>query len=450
MVFSLPFVATAVVNIGSKGSASGLQAAILFGTLWLVRSGPKTLGTPGLWESQHIRTSIRHLRFFMLVVAASLVMPIWIHGGLTVDCADPMCTESAPLNFSLRNITQALYLAYGVIITVFVAIRNSDIREFRKSTRIFLASAIFVSFWGLLQWYCYQVGISYPAFVFNTSATKSAGGYTQVLGELGLTRISSVETEPSMFAQFILIALVFAMFAAGAQREIISKFWDRVALVAMLMALLLSTSTTAYVGLAILVPVFLVGLWFLRRLDSRVLVAIGFAVFVAFAVYAHSLLTQNLIDRVVFSKMGRGSGNERLNYVLRAFTYFRRYPLLGIGWGSARSDDLFVKLLANAGILGLVAFVLFLKTLFSGLWKSMVRPTTRQRMSERTYWACCFWVASFILIVMNALTGFAFVYGHLWFILGMAIATPIYRDSRPFAQSRMAPMIRVESPEGGV
>jgi hypothetical protein len=90
MVFSLPFVATAVVNIGSKGSASGLQAAILFGTLWLVRSGPKTLGTPGLWESQHIRTSIRHLRFFMLVVAASLVMPIWIHGGLTVDCADPM------------------------------------------------------------------------------------------------------------------------------------------------------------------------------------------------------------------------------------------------------------------------------------------------------------------------------------------------------------------------
>jgi O-antigen ligase len=94
-------------------------------------------------------------------------------------------------------------------------------------------------------------------------------------------------------------------------------------------------------------------------------------------------------------------------------------------------SSLIVKVLSNTGILGLVAFVLFLKALFSGLWKSMVRPTTRKRMSERTYGACCFWVASFILIVTNALTGFAFVYGHRWFMFGMAIATPIYRDWRP-------------------
>jgi hypothetical protein len=34
-----------------------------------------------------------------------------------------------------------------------------------------------------------------------------------------------------------------------------------------------------------------------------------------------------------------------------------------------------------------------------------------------------------MLIVTNELTGFAFVYGHLWFIFGMALAVPLFRDS---------------------
>ena len=428
MVFSLPFSATAVANIGFMSATSGVQATILFGSLWMLKEGPKALKNSGLWQLPQMRTSVRQLRFFMFAVMLSLVMPLWIHGRLTVDCPDLLCDDSAPLTFTMRHITQTVYLAYGVLLTIFIAVRNSDVREFRKSIRVFLISAICVSVWGFLQWYCYRTGIPYPAFVFNTSENPFAMGYLQDLPELGLTRISSVAAEPSILAQFALIALVFAIFAVFAQRVLISKFWDRIALAALVLILLLTTSSTAYVGLAILLPLSLFGLWYLGRLSATPVVIVGLAVSTLYAVYTGSQLIQDLVNKMIFSKAEEYSGLGRLNSVILALNYFRAYPLLGIGWGSATSYDLIVKLLSNTGIVGLLTFALFVRTLFSRLWKSM-RPRTPQKLSEQTYWACCLLVASFMLIVTNELTGFAFVYGHLWFIFGMALAVPIFRDS---------------------
>src|ERR1017187_7069674 len=102
----------------------------------------------------------------------------------------------------------------------------------------------------MLQWFCYWAGFNYPDFIFNTSLTASALGYKEALEDLGITRVSSVATEPSIFAQFSLIALVFAIFAVASGRAVISKFWDRAVLFVTLVVLLMTTSTTAYVGLA--------------------------------------------------------------------------------------------------------------------------------------------------------------------------------------------------------
>jgi O-antigen ligase len=156
-------------------------------------------------------------------------------------------------------------------------------------------------------------------------------------------------------------------------------------------------------------------------------VVVGLAVFALYAAYISSQLIQDLANEMIFSKAEGYSGIGRLNSVLLAVDYFHAYPLLGIGWGSASCYDLIFKLLSNTGILGLLAFALFIRSLFSHLWKSM-KPRTPQKISERTYWACCLLVASSMLIVTNELTGFAFVYEHLWFIFGMALAIPFLRD----------------------
>jgi O-Antigen ligase len=429
MVFSLPFSATAVVNYGFTGSSTGLQATTFFGALWMVREGFKAIRKSRPWRSQRMQISMRRLRFFMFAVVVSLVMPIWIHGRLTVDCPDLGCTDSGPLTFTLRHITQTMYLAYGVLLTIFIAVKNSDLRQFRKSIQIFLASAIFASCWGFLQWYCYRVGLPYPAFVFNNNASQSAMGYLQDIQELGLTRISSVATEPSILAQYTLIALVFAIFALVGKYPVISRFWDRTALVVTALLLLMTTSTTAYAGLAILLPVSLFGLWYLGRLGIIPVVLVAFSVLALYVAYTSSDIIQALAEKMIFSKSEDYSGIGRINSLILSFTYFRMYPILGIGWGSSTSADVILKLLSNTGILGLLAFGWFLRNLFSQLWQSMLRPTPRSGFSERTYWACALLVASFILVATSELSGFAFVYGHTWFVFGMALAVPLLHEA---------------------
>jgi len=424
MVFSLPFSATSVANVDFAGSRSGIQVGIVFGSLWILREGSTLLKKSNTWHSEHIQTSVRRLRFFMFVVALSLAMPLWINGRLTVECPDLGCTDSGPLGFSARHVTQTIYLTYGVIIAIFIALRNSDLLEFKKTVRVFLASSIFVSFWGFLQWYCYRAGVSYPAFIFNNSASESAKGYLEDLSDLGLTRISSVATEPSMLSQYMVIAGVFAVFAVFGGRIVISKLWDRVALGAAVLVLLLSTSSTAYAGLVILVPASMFGLWYLKKLGLRPLAIGGVTMFTLYVVYAGSSLAHEVADTMIFSKAEGYSAFGRFNSLLLAFGYFRTFPILGIGWGSAPSYDLALKLLSNTGILGLLTFGLFVTTTFAGLWRSMAWNAPQKRMSERAYWACCLLVATFMLIVTNEISGFAFVYGHPWFVFGLALAVP--------------------------
>jgi hypothetical protein len=435
-VFFLPFSATAVVNFNLTSGATGLQATMFFGVLWMLKEGSGALREPSLWQPQHMQTSVRRLRFFMFAAVLSLIMPIYINGRLTVDCRDVGCTDSGPLIFNFRYITQVLYLTYGVMLTVFIAVKNSDIRQFRKSVRIFLTSAVLVSLWGFLQWYCYRVGVSYPAFIFNNNTSISAQGYLEDLRDLGLTRISSVATEPSILAHYTIIALVFAIFAIVSERAVISRFWDRAALVATALVLLMSTSTTAYAGLAILLPVSLLGLWYLRRLGIVPVAIAASVVLVLYLAYSRSDIVQVIADEMIFSKSEDYSGIGRINSLLLGFTYFRMYPILGIGWGSFTPADIILKLLSNTGILGLFAFGWFLKSLFSQLWGSMSRPAPRTRVSEQTYWACCLFVATFMLIAISELSGFAFVYGHTWFVFGMALAVPLLHEANLKARTK--------------
>ena len=60
--------------------------------------------------------------------------------------------------------------------------------------------------------------------------------------------------------------------------------------------------------------------------------------------------------------------------------------------------------------------------------QDMARNARQKRVSERAYWACCLLVATFMLIVTNEISGFAFVYGHPWFVFGMALAVPGVAD----------------------
>jgi O-antigen ligase len=431
MVFFLPFSATAVANIGSADASSGVQASIFFGALWMVRELPKFRHSAGSQLRENLRAPAGQLKLFGLVVLISLIMPLWINGSVYIQDPEFAHPNSGPLQFTFRHITQTLYLFYGLLLTVLVAFRNSKVTEFIRSIRIFVISAIFASAWGFFQFFCYSLGVSYPAYIFNTSTTESAHGYLQELEDIGLKRISSVATEPSLFAACMLLALVFALFALVREQPLISKMWDRLAVAIILGALLISTSTSAYLGLAAISVLYLPALWRLRVLRGKYVMLFLASAALLGLVYTLSSSAQDLVGSMILGKSESYSGIGRLYSVLLAAEYFLQYPILGLGWGSVTSHDLVFKLLSNTGILGFLTFFFFLGSLLRRLWRAT--KTGESDNPERTWQVVCSLTAFLILIFTNITTDFVFVYGHLWFVLGLATsaATLCPAENRP-------------------
>jgi O-antigen ligase len=425
MVFFLPFSATAVVNVGSGDTASGVQATIFLGALWMAKELPRFLAAKDSSSRENLHVPSSQLRWFVIIAMLSLIMPIWINGRVYVDDSEYAngLSNTAPLVFTARHITQLLYLIYGVLLAILVAFKNSKLPELIRSVRIFLISAIFVSLWGFMQFFCSLLHVTYPAFIFNTSATGSALGYLEELEDVGITRVSSVATEPSMFAACMLIALVFALFAVTREQPVISRGWDRFAVAIIFGALVISTSTIAYAGLAVVSVLYLFSLSHLRVVRRKhVIVLLALAGLLGLTVTLFPP-AQDIFASLVVGKGESYSGIARAYSVVLAAQYFLQYPILGLGWGSVTSHDLIFKLLSNTGLLGFSAFSLFLFSLLKKLWRGsrvggIGDPQWR-------WWCACLLAACLVLVFTNVTTGFNFVFEHLWFLLGLAMSVPL-------------------------
>lgn len=427
-VFSIFFSATAVVNVGSPGSYSGVQATMYFGALWTATEITRLRRFRRLNSQSEIEKPMRRLLLFFAAVVLSLIMPLWINRGIVIESPEFSSPDSTVLLFTFRHVTQMVYIAYGILLTIFVAFKNSSLQEFRRSVRFLTLSALFISGWGFLQFCCNVMGVEYPAYIFNTSKAESALGYLQELADLGVQRVSSVTTEPSVFGQCLLISLLFVVFALVSSQPIISKGWDRLALLIIVGGMLISTSTTAYAGLAfaalLCIPVFL----YMRLLRPRhalymALFAVGLGV-----TYLKSAWLQDFVDSLVIGKGQSYSGMARLLSVLMARDYFLQYPILGLGWGSVTSDDLIFKLLSNTGVIGLLTFVIFVVSVLTHLWRTVKfsRASINPRLSLLPVSMLVVFV---VMLFTSATSGFVYAYSHVWFVFGMAMAVPAFCPS---------------------
>lgn len=440
MVFFIPFSATAVVNIRTGLTGSGLQATIFFGSLWILSVLLKTIVTGRIRLNYNLRLPFVLLSMFLGIELLSLMMPILIDGKLLVHFPELSHKEAKLLMFSGRHITQALYLIYGIIVAIMVAIKNSDVKQLSSSIKIYVLSGLFVSLWGVMQLFLYTLHIPYPAFIFNNSITPSAQGFRQVLGDLAIKRISSVAVEPSILSQFLLTVIPLLFFSIIRRSPIFTARFDRFCLLLVLFVLLISTSTTAYYGLFITSIVILVMMYSLRLLQFRHLIysmglflIASIALFIAiFLVPAGGVLIQNLI----IEKMMTYSGQDRLQSIINAWHYFLKYPILGIGWGSIGSHDLVVKILSNSGLFGFFSFGMFVFYTLSRHLKGFSCYLYNERDSIVFLWNMAIFVSFFVLLTINLLTGFAFVFGHFWFVTGISIAvTGLLRRHSPRIQS---------------
>ncbi|MFC4769942.1 O-antigen ligase family protein [Effusibacillus consociatus] len=436
MVFFIPFSATAVANFESASSGSGLQIAMFCGFLWIVSVLLQTIKSGNIKVPALQSFSIILLMAFMTIVLVSLIMPIMIDGDLLVESANLYSSEVTALTFTSRHITQTLYLAYGIIITILVATKNTQLSQFVSSLKAYVLSGIFVSLWGWLQFIFDKIDIPYPYFIFNNNINPAAQGFTGEFLDLNLKRISSVAVEPSILSQFLLTVVPIVLVAVLTKRTILSPFLDRFSLVIMSSILILSTAATAYIGLLVMLFVILLISFRLKFRLLRIWGIISLTL-VCGVIYLVTPKVQILTSNLLFDKLNTGSGLERLASIETAWEYFLDYPFLGVGWGSVTSHDLIVNILVNTGILGLVLFIMMTWYILNRLLLSIKRYNNGTKSDGIMCWAGALAASLITCLFINVLTGFTYVFGHIWFIFGMTIAATSIIDVNAYKSNKL-------------
>jgi hypothetical protein len=241
---------------------------------------------------------------------------------------------------------------------------------------------------------------------------------TMHVGPVELLRLKSLTGEPSMYAFTVLPFWIYALHS-GYRR----LHWF------LLATLLLSTSTTAFIGLAVYALIRLAfrgarDMWFVLALIAG-----------AVAVVLMWLYGNEFVEKIFRIFVGDKitardvSGSLRLANATAVMTVYEALPwtsqLFGIGFGYVRSTDFLTTLLINTGLFGLLAYT----TLF-------IIPITQLGRSGREVGLRA---ALTVIFVTSMISVPEFAYLSSWVFLGMAyhaLATRSYQHAGPAYSTR--------------
>jgi hypothetical protein len=259
-----------------------------------------------------------------------------------------------PLHMSMQNATTAFY----ILGTLFAAMAASIIVWVERSQAMVIRVIVTVTwlhiFFGVLGALLAAGGHSdWLDFVRN-------GNYAQLSQSTdGVQRIAGLFPEASAY-----VAFGFFFFAFNAELWLRNVRSDSsgVAALAMLAILLCSTSSTAYVSIAVYALALLLRFmvtpmhlpvrkmfWLLGLAFVGLFAALVIAV--AFHSFGNEIL--KIVDHATIHKANTLSGRQRLIWAEQGFRAFRVTYGLGIGVGSFRSSSLLSAVLGSTGIIGI-------------------------------------------------------------------------------------------------
>lgn len=413
-IFFIPFSATAILNFSSSGS----EVLLFFGILWVLSIFQRIFINGNILIPMSQIEDITLLLIFLLICITSIMTPMLLSGKFQIASHTlNLSFLSTPLTLTGANIKQLLYLAFGIALAIMVAIKNYQFNQLFLSLKIYVVSGFFVSLWGWLQFILFKLNISYPTFIFNSNFTRT---YTAVLKGVNTTRITSVAVEPSICAQYLLsvfsILLIFILF----KKKLFSWIFDRLALISIFLILLLSTSSTSYIGICFLAFITLFVLFMVGKLRHSHIMFFVFSLIFVFLIYLLVPKINLIVNNIFLNKVNTYSGLERYYTIKNAWSYFLKYPFTGLGFGSVVSHDLIVNILANTGIIGLIAFITIIFHRF--MCFILVLRRFKLCMNIEFIAAISLGVSFLMLIFTEMFTGFHYIFGHFWFILGTYIA----------------------------
>jgi hypothetical protein len=371
-------------------------------------------------------------RFYAaLALALLLVLGFSAAGQLAMaitDPLDPLSFFRLPLmdridgSLLLRDsmFTQSLYLLAGIVILLFVKLAWRPDWD-----RWLLGGALLLACYGLYEVLFFlatgQNGDFLTNRTFGADRTFSGSLFQTVrIGPVELPRLKSLTGEPSMYAFTILPFWIYALHTGRRKTQAV-----------LLATLLLSTSTTAVVGLGCYAVLRVL----LRAGRDPLLIVGAVAVLLVLALWAGgSQQIDDVYNAVIGDKLAarNDSGMQRLGNSMAVLAAWSELPWinqwLGIGFGVVRSTDLFSTLLINVGVLGLLAFLVLL------LWPVVRLGTSDREVGLRLA------LATLCVTAMVSVPEIAYL--SMWLFLGLAYQTvaaaqraPVFSDTVPGAQT---------------
>lgn len=358
-----PFVAAAVVNVSVGGHPIGIQPGYFAGVLFLCGLFLELLRGGRLKISRSLVPVYTPLFLFVAYASVgAMVLPRVFEGSVEV-AVTPRSGISpngmALLHPSGSNVSQVLYVLFLAVLAFAVSARVATEgglgRRAAKAYMVAGYTVVLIGFWQLLATYA---GIFYPTDLLYSNNVYFGAG--QWLG--GVKRLSSSLSEPSLAGHYLAGVFAFSLWL-----QLFGRPSRAVSLLCALsgVALLLTTSTTAYLTLAVVLPAIALKALARRGLFLRAvrmgafLVVVAVASVVVLFVSSGPDAVEKVIDGALLGKTESASYEIRAGSTLHGLTLVGSTGGFGVGWGSTRVSSLVANTLSNGGIWGTALLVWF-------------------------------------------------------------------------------------------
>ncbi|SRR6266566_1739440 len=357
-----PFEAASVLNIYVGHYVFGVQPGYLGALALLVSVGMRVLLRGRIPNGRRLSFVYAPLILFAVyAVASAAVIPELLAGRIEVfpPREGIALANLAPLQPSATNISQALYIVFLAAVAFAVSSVVAQTGNGATVLKAYVIGGVLVSVVGLYQLLAFYLGWPYP-YEFLSSNPGYFQGYSWLLGQA--KRISGTLTEPSVFAYY-LTGILSAL--AGIYLFAQQRFWLCLLAAFISVMLLISTSTTAYISIAVLCLVLLVVAMRSKTSRPRMvlhglgLVALGAPIFLLAWKSGVEELATYVVRSTILEKATSLSFTDRVGTDLHSLALVADSYGLGVGWGSNRSSSLLTNLISNAGIPGTVLLIIF-------------------------------------------------------------------------------------------
>jgi len=273
----------------------------------------------------------------------------------------------SPLEFSATNVALPLYMLFYSLTFLYLIsynIQERNIRTILLSWKITIFLTIFFLFIQFI--FFFIINDDVLKYIVNTAPQGEYGFAKFSYSETVFPRLRGTFQEPSMISPFLIGIFMYELAQVGKRLKYILP------LITILPLLFLTTSTTVYVSLVIVLVIFLILNFpikferislFIRWKKMKIFIIVLFSFICIFLILGLVIgfeLILFAISTFVLEKPESISFYSRTKADIHSLQLFLDTYFIGVGMGSHRGSSLIAHLLAISGILGATLFFIFI------------------------------------------------------------------------------------------